>query len=118
VGTWYHVAGTIDSSVPGSPHVMSEGDSRTFEVYASDADGDPLAYTWVLDGAVILTGSPSFTWIAPVGSAGEHRLTVGVTDGHGGLDGVTRLVLLTAALGLRVLGMRWSRRSAPPEIGC
>jgi hypothetical protein len=66
---------------------MYEGATVTFEVFAADVDGDALGYAWVLDGAAAGDDAPEFTWTAPAGSAGEHRLGVSVSDGRGGVDG-------------------------------
>jgi hypothetical protein len=89
----------IDSSVPGTPHKMYEGASATFEVYATDVDGDPLGYAWVLDGAAAGDDAPQFTWTAPAGSAGEHRLSVSVSDGRGGIDGHLWAITVVAPSG-------------------
>jgi hypothetical protein len=87
----------IDSILPDSPLGMARGDSETFEVYASDPDGDALGYSWVLDGTGVGNNSPTFTWTAPGDSAGEHLLKVTVSDGRGGRDSQTWAITVAAA---------------------
>jgi hypothetical protein len=65
---------------------MREGDTETFEVYATDANGDTLGYAWALDGAPSGDDAPQFTWTAPAGSLGAHEVRVTVSDGHGATD--------------------------------
>lgn len=70
---------------PPSPHTMPEYSSQTFQVTASDPDGDPLTYGWTLDGATI-GGATNASWIySPgFGTAGSHTLAATVDDGWGG----------------------------------
>jgi len=87
---------SIDSVTPSSPLQMREEGSETFEVYASDADGDALGYSWVLDGSPVGDSLSDFTWTAPRGSQGDHLLTVTVSDGRGGSDSFTWSINVTA----------------------
>ncbi len=74
----------VDSVTPESPHVMNVGDEETFEVFASDADGDELGYSWRLDARAAEAGTSSFDYGPDAEDAGEHTLTVTVSDGRGG----------------------------------
>jgi PKD repeat protein len=74
----------IDSAMPASPYSMYVGDQEVFEVYASDADGDTLSYSWKLDGAVApITGS-SMNYSPSVADLGAHTIAVTASDGNGG----------------------------------
>ncbi|MHC4915871.1 MAG: carboxylesterase/lipase family protein, partial [Planctomycetota bacterium] len=82
----------VDSVVPESPHVMNVGATETFEVFASDPDGDDLAYSWVLDAAAPSPGTSSFDYGPDAEDAGEHALTVTVSDCRGGSAEFTWLI--------------------------
>jgi len=57
--------------------LMNLGETMTFAVNATDADNDPLTYTWLLDGVEVATGN-EYNYTAEEGS---HVLTVVVSDG-------------------------------------
>ena len=72
----------ISSTAPAATLGAAGGDSLTFSVQASDADGNPLTYTWSVNGqalANVLT--PSYTLQLPVTASGVYTITVSVTDG-------------------------------------
>jgi hypothetical protein len=75
----------IQSTDPANPFTMDEGASQEFTVYVSDPDGDPLTYSWTLDGATIAGATGEFHTYAPdFDAAGDHELTVTADDGNGG----------------------------------
>ena len=82
----------VDSVTPESPHVINVGDEETFEVFASDADGDELEYSWQLDARAAEAGTSSCDYGPDAEDAGEHTLTVTVSDGRGGTADFTWLV--------------------------
>ena len=53
---------------------------------SSDPDGDPLTYSWFLDGNYVTEfgNSPRWEWRNP--QAGGHSVTLVVDDGRGGTD--------------------------------
>jgi hypothetical protein len=73
----------IDSYHPETPFEMDEGQTQAFAVQASDADDDPLTFSWALDGTPLtgVTGSACSYAPGPE-SAGQHALTVRISDGQ------------------------------------
>jgi hypothetical protein len=63
---------------------MTEGESVTFSVVASDSDNDSLSFFWFLDGNDAGQPGTSFIWTAPTGASGAHTLIVLISDGRGG----------------------------------
>ncbi len=76
---------------PVSGAVFDEGDSISLDVTASDADGDALSYTILIDG-VIRSTSSNYVWNTDNTSAGTHRIEAIVSDG---LDQVTSIRTIT-----------------------
>ncbi|MEM2869678.1 MAG: tandem-95 repeat protein [Thermoplasmata archaeon] len=76
-------APTITASDPPAARTVSinEGESVVFSVVASDADHDPLEYTWSVDMRVQDNPGSAFEYVPDYRSAGTHRVTVVVTDG-------------------------------------
>lgn len=66
-----------------SPNPATVGQTQTFTASATDADNDPLAYTWNLGNGTTKTGA-SITQV--YASAGVYSVTVTATDGKGGSD--------------------------------
>jgi hypothetical protein len=58
------------------------GQIMFFNADASDADGDPLTFTWLLDGELQDATSASTTWESA--TVGTHTVRVTVFDGRGG----------------------------------
>jgi len=73
---------TIDSYTPTDlePQV-DEGDSLDFTHTSSDPDGDPLSYSWLLDG-VEQADKQNWTYTPGYGDAGFHNVTLVVSDGE------------------------------------
>jgi tetratricopeptide (TPR) repeat protein len=59
---------------------LAEGTTQIFQIEANDPEGEPLSYTWILDGTEAGT-QPSFEWKAQV--AGGHQLRAVVSDQKG-----------------------------------
>jgi len=58
---------------------LPAGAAQRLEVVASDPDGDPLTYSWSVDGTPAGTDSPFFTF--PPGGVGTYAVRVVVSDG-------------------------------------
>ena len=58
---------------------MNEDENMTFSVVAYDVNGNPVEYTWNLDGKEQSADGPEFTYSPDYGSAGSHKLTVVVS---------------------------------------
>ncbi len=56
------------------------GQSQTFSITKSDADGDTLTVKWFVDGVQKSQGSDSYTYTAT--AAGTYNVTVKVSDGQ------------------------------------
>ncbi len=65
---------------PGSL-TISEGDSINFYILANDPDGNPIEYSWELDGEIVSTDS-SYIFYADENSAGSYAITLEVTDNY------------------------------------
>jgi hypothetical protein len=80
-----NAAPVIDSAVPASPLSMVAGSTETFEVYASDPDGDPLTCQWKLNGIPIDGATDtSYRYSPRAEDAGRQvRLAVIVSDPRG-----------------------------------
>lgn len=81
----------------GGPYTITDGDPLTLDAgLSSDPDGDPLSYTWDVNGdgvygdatGVNPTLSSNSLWALNIG-AGTYTVSVRVTDGHGGVDTAT-----------------------------
>ena len=76
------LAPVISSTTPAATLGAVGGDSLTFSVQASDVDGNPLTYTWSVNGQVVANVlTPSYTLQLPVTASGLYTITVSVTDG-------------------------------------
>lgn len=70
----------INSYYPGNPTpTVNYGDSLRFGVVASDPDGDPLTYQWILDGQTVSTTADYL--FVPGSQKGIYNLSVTVSDG-------------------------------------
>jgi hypothetical protein len=82
---------TITAGPSASSSTIDEQTSVTLSVTASDANGDPLTYTWTQTSPASPMGSFSSTsvanptWTAPdVTASGTYTLRVTISDGPGG----------------------------------
>jgi serine protease AprX len=60
--------------------IMNSGETKLFQVSASDPDGDPLTYKWTLDGTPMGSRS-SFQYSPEVEAVGLHTVKVVISDG-------------------------------------
>lgn len=72
-----------DFSPKGSPININEGQSMVFSVNATDAEGQPLTFSWKLDGVDLGVTTKSYTFTPDHNSSGGHNLTVVISDGLG-----------------------------------
>jgi len=67
---------------PPNPEVLlAPGSSMAFSVTATDPDGDPLTYRWILDGVTVENDGPFYTYRATTPGPGQS-LAVVVSDGQ------------------------------------
>jgi len=71
---------------PSQETFRFDGSLYTYRVKASDADGDPLAYSLksAPAGMTIDSSTGAIKWNVPSGFAGKVPITVAVSDGSGG----------------------------------
>jgi PKD repeat protein len=69
----------IASTSPNATTVLHAGEQGTFAVVATDPDGDPLTYSWTIDGVHVGTSSSSYGFVSMV--PGTFAIRVLVSDG-------------------------------------
>lgn len=75
-------APVISSATPATSLGAVGGSSLSFNVVASDPDGNPLTYTWSVNGQVVTSVfGPIYSLQLPLTAAGLYTVTVTVTDG-------------------------------------
>jgi LmbE family N-acetylglucosaminyl deacetylase len=75
----------ITSGPTANPTSITDVQSTTISVTASDADGDPLTYTWHASGGALVGSGASIGFVPPrITAATTYRIDVTVTDGLGG----------------------------------
>src|SRR5205085_2781172 len=76
----------------GGTYTIREGDALALDASASaDADGDPLSYSWTVNGhaGAAVGARPTLTWAqlaalgTPITDAGTFTVSVHVNDGRG-----------------------------------
>ncbi|MBI3036914.1 S8 family serine peptidase [Candidatus Woesearchaeota archaeon] len=60
---------------------MNEGQTKNFSVVATDPDGDPLTYKWLLNGTLV-SDKYYFAFSPKYNESGSYNLTVIVSDGQ------------------------------------
>jgi hypothetical protein len=65
---------------PG-PVIIQEGDIINFSIDAYDPDGNPLEYSWELDGVEVSITS-TYDFITNIGSTGVYLVALDVTDNY------------------------------------
>ncbi|MGH7134291.1 MAG: PKD domain-containing protein, partial [Pirellulales bacterium] len=78
---------------PGGPYTINEGDSLMLDAsHSSDPDGDPLSYTWDINGDGVFgdatTATPTLSWaelnaLGIVNGPSSFTLALRVDDGQG-----------------------------------
>lgn len=73
------------SSIQIAPETPRIGSPATFTVQASDPEGDPLEYLFLLDDQPVTSwsASPNWEWTPLEKDAGEHTITLAIRDGKG-----------------------------------
>ena len=76
----------IPPAIEGHNNFDFNGKLWTYQVKASDADGDPLSYSLSVapQGMTIDPATGRVTWVVPDDFRGKTTFTVVVKDGHGG----------------------------------
>jgi alpha-galactosidase len=72
-------APTVAFATPQATIVLLLDETQTLVVVASDLDGDPLIYSWILDGHPVSGSSGSYEFVGS--SVGSHVVRVLVSDG-------------------------------------
>jgi uncharacterized protein (TIGR03437 family) len=76
------LAPVISSVSPATTFGAVGGSSLSFSVNASDPDGNPLTYTWSVNGTVVTNVfGPAYALQLPLTANGIYTVTVVVTDG-------------------------------------
>jgi len=75
-----NMAPVIQSFAPAADPIMDEGQTLPFSIAATDPNGDPLSYEWVLDGYSVGFGS-FFNFSPDFSAAGTWALQALVRDG-------------------------------------
>jgi uncharacterized protein (TIGR03437 family) len=76
------LAPVINSVSPTTSLGAVGGSSLSFAISASDPDGDPLTYTWSVNGTVVTdVFGPAYSLQLPSSASGTYTVTVKVTDG-------------------------------------
>ncbi|MGH9341646.1 MAG: PKD domain-containing protein [Acidobacteriota bacterium] len=86
---------TVDLSL--SDDDVSAGEQITATADASDPDGDPLTYSWTVDGQSRPETGSQITIDTAGMTGGEHSVTVTVNDGRGGTASDTATFTVTEA---------------------
>jgi hypothetical protein len=95
----------ITEVVISADSVLSGGVAN-ITVYASDIDGDALAYFYTPSGGTISGNGPSVNWTAPY-ATGTYSINVTVIDGYGGTATGSASVKVIAGLPIENLVAHW-----------
>ena len=84
-----------------APTSATENITYTYDVEATDADGDTLTYNLTTSptGMTINTASGLISWTPATADVGTHAVTVTVTDGNGGSATQSYTLTVSAAAG-------------------
>ena len=97
--------GAPEVTLTYSPQNPVVGDDISLQAQASDPDGDPLAYVWLLGGQQQQADASNVVFTPA--QAGTYQVTVQVSDGKGGTDEDSVSITVTAtarSLIMEVLG--------------
>ncbi len=95
----------ITEVVISADSVLSGGVAN-ITVYASDIDGDALAYVYTPSGGTISGNGPSVNWTAPY-ATGTYSINVTVIDGYGGTATGSASVKVIAGLPIGNMVAHW-----------
>jgi hypothetical protein len=72
----------ITDYIPKDPNPqVKEGDNLQFSVSGDDVEAQSLEYKWEIDGSSVGTQMATFKYEPQYGDAGDHQVTVEVSDG-------------------------------------
>ena len=99
VSTGAQEAPTEANTAPDADFVMVPkkamvGDPVVVLSVTSDADSDPLTYTWFIDGKRYDSLDGLIEWQVSDAAIGEHMIRLVVEDGRGGRDEVSKPLLI------------------------
>jgi C1A family cysteine protease len=101
-------APVISTAQPGTPFTMAAGSTQVFEVWPHDPDADTLSYSWKIDGAGTADADSDLSYSPVDADAGDHVITVTVSDGKGGTDSHTwnlKVTCLSPVIALSPAGL-------------
>lgn len=75
----------VTSGPTATPSSISDIQTSSLSVQASDADGDPVTYVWTTNGGSLVSNGPNATFYPPrVNAQTVFTLAVTISDGQGG----------------------------------
>lgn len=84
----------VITSVTVNPSSIAANGIASVTVVASDADEDPLTYTYAVSGGAIVPNGANASWTAP-SQEGSYSVTVTVSDGNGGQASNNGVLMVT-----------------------
>jgi outer membrane protein OmpA-like peptidoglycan-associated protein len=100
-----NIAPTV--TVEPSSFTVTQGESANLRCVASDANNDPLTYTWSVDGQSLAAAGPQVTFGSEGRKPGTYNVQCSVSDGE-----ATASALSTGTVRARVIANK------PPVIEC
>lgn len=129
IGVARYLLQTAPTVSAGGPYTLSEGDSLTLAATASDPDGDPLSFSWDINGDGVFgdatSANPTLSWadleaLSPAINDGPATLnvTVRVDDGQGNVvvSAPVTLTVLNAPPTTSVTGTNIGVRGQPQTL--
>jgi hypothetical protein len=99
---WFNKAPTVSIDVTtASPYYSDQ--SITFQVTASDPDGDTLTYSWAVNGTPVTGDSDQETYYWLTATTLNPDITVTVDDGNDHLVDATQSITINPAASLRLI---------------
>lgn len=71
------------ASPAGSPTNLTHPSSQVFTATALKPEGGAVDISWLVDGVVVATGSPSFAYLTEAAKPGAHEIRMRVKDASG-----------------------------------
>jgi len=108
---------TFNGPIQANPGVVGPGQTSNLSAPATDADGDPLTYTWTTTcGTFSTTNGQNTVWTAP-NNPGDCLITVTVRDNRGGVatSSITIPVIQRQALVFDDVHFDFDMSSLKPE---
>jgi outer membrane protein OmpA-like peptidoglycan-associated protein len=95
------------ASVEPSSFTLTQGESQNLRCVASDANNDPLTYTWSIDGQSVAASGPQMTFGSEGRKPGNYTVVCAVSDGE-----ATTKATATGTVRERIIPNK------PPTIDC